>query len=676
MAKVFNLQTSFNSGVLDTRLSARVDTKQYYQGMSVGDNVLCLPQGGVRRRPGMEFIVDAGGFARVIPFVFNVDQAYLLVFKSGVLTVYQNDAFVTNVITPYLTEADIRALRVAQSADTMVIVNENFAPRRLIRVSASVWTLTTIPFAFVPQFDFDDASSPTPTSEIQDLTFPSALNGNKYKLTLGGVDTDDIAYENTDTATTEANLLRGLQAHPLLASADVAVAHQAGTTYRVTLSGSNADAWELFTGRSTTGSPQIVTSVRFQVGVPRKEDVWSATRGWPKSVTFHESRLWFGGSTSRPITLWGSWVNDFFNFDIANSRDDQALDVTIDADQYNEISSVFSGRHLQIFTSGDEYYIPESPITPSNIAILKQSGFGSADIQPQTIDGATIYIQRTGKALREFVFDFAEEAYISQTASLLAPEVLNSPVDLATSVGTDVEDANYIYVVNSDGTMAIFNTLRSQNVAGWSRWITDGEIQTICRLVDNIYCTVKRNINGSDEYYVEKLNDDAYTDSGVLYTSPGTATLTGLTHLEAEDVVVRADGAVMANRTVASGQINIERNAVDSAEAGLPYNVTVTTMPIEKDIGPGYNLNGEKRVVNAMMYFQNTLGTSIEYAGNTYTIPFRNFGVGILDQPVTPFTGKKEMYLLGYSKTATVTIKQTVPAPMTLLALNLEMEFS
>ncbi len=26
------------------------------------------------------------------------------------------------------------------------------------------------------------------------------------------------------------------------------------------------------------------------------EDVWSSTKGWPRSVTFHEGRLYFGGS--------------------------------------------------------------------------------------------------------------------------------------------------------------------------------------------------------------------------------------------------------------------------------------------------------------------------------------------------------------------------------------------
>ena len=446
-----------------------------------------------------------------------------------------------------------------------------------------------------------------------------------------------------------------------------------GRTYDITLSGSNAKDWDEITGRptSTDYAATISTSTTTD-GSPRTEDAWSATRGWPKTVTFHEGRLWFGGSKSLPITVWGSRVNEFFNFDIGKSRDDQAIDVTLDVDQYDEITAIFTNRHLQIFTASAEYYVPVSPITPATMAVRRQSGYGAKNIRPKVIDGATIYVQRTGRSLREFVYEFAEEAYISNTASLLAPELINSPVDMAVSVGTTNEDANYVYLVNGDGTVAVFNTLRSQSVAGWSRWVTDGEIHSICRVVDDIYFSVKRTINGTTGYYLEKANPDSYMDASVLYTSPGTATLTGLGHLDGATVRVRADDSVMNNQVPASGSITIERTAVDSAEVGIFFQPVIKTMPIEGDIGPGTNLDGEKRIVNCMLYLQDSLGLKV----NDYDIPFRSFGTSVLGTAIPPFTGKKEIYLFGWSKTAQVTITQDVPAPLTLLGLSLEMEIS
>lgn len=670
MAKGYTLQTAFNSGVLDTRLSARVDVKQYYNGMSEGTNVLCLPQGGVRRRPGMEFIADAGEECRVIPFVFNVDQAYLLVFRNNAIDVYRDDVFKATVVTTYTT-SELSSIRFAQSADTMILVQENHAPALFQRLGSDVsWGLTDISFDYIPQFDFNDASSPTPTDEIQTLTFAGVGAGSPYKVNLAGIDTEQVSFQdNTSGAQDLEDALLDLVNTP---NTGISVARTGAGVFTVTFTGAAADDWSQMSGRVTDGSGGTITAATTQDGAPRLEDAWSSARGWPRTVTFHEGRLFFGGSTQRPITFWGSQVNNFFDFDPGKTRDDQALDVTLDVDQYDEIRAVFSNRDLQIFTAGAEFYIPSSPITPENVAAKRQTGFGAAEVQPKVIDGATIYIQRTGRSLREFVFDFAEEAYLSQTASLLAPALLNNPVDLAISVGTDNEDANYVYVVNADGTMAVYNTLRSQNVAGWSKWETDGQILNITRLVDDIYFSVKRTINGSTEYFVEKANDDAYMDAAKLYTSPASATLTGLSHLDGEECRVRADDSVMQNNTPVAGSITISRVAVDSAEVGLFFRPTIKTMPIEKDLGAGYNLNSEKRIVNAMVYLQGTTEIKVQ----NVDVPFRQFGVGILDQAITPFTGKKEVYLLGWDKSAILELTQDNPAPMTVLALSLEMEFS
>jgi hypothetical protein len=674
VSKQYKVQSAFNSGVLDTRLLARIDTKQYFNGMSVGDNVLCLPQGGVKRRPGMNFIDDIGEQFRVIPFIFSNTQAYLMVFRNNAIDVYYNDVFQTTVVTTYTT-AELMQIQYTQSGDTMILVHEDHAPALLQRMgSPSSWAISNISFDYIPQYDFDDGSSPTPTSEVQEITFNSFTEGQDYKLTVGGIDTDNIAY-SSDTGTNEDRITTAINDLVNIVYGDVAVAHTTGTTYEITLSGANAKDWQQITGRSTSGDyTATISGTTTTDGSPREEDAWSATRGWPRTVIFHEARLWFGGSKSLPITVWGSRVNEFFNFDLGKSRDDQGIELTLDVDQYDSINCLFSNRHLQIFTASAEYYVPVSPITPENLAIKRQSGYGAKAIMPKVIDGATIYVQRTGRSLREFVFEFAEDAYISNTASLLAPVLINDPVDLAISVGTTNEDANYVYLVNGDGTVGVFNTLRSQNVAGWSRWVTDGEIMSICTLVDEVYFAVKRTINGVTKYYLEEVDPttDSYLDSSVLYTSPGTATLTGLGHLNGEECRVRADDSVLNNVTPASGSVTIERVAVDSAEVGLFFRPTVTTMPVEGDTGAGTNLDGEKRIVNCMVYLQESLGVKI----NDYTIPFRTFGTSVLGTAVEPYTGKKNIYLFGWSKTAQVTITQDVPAPLTLLGLSLEMEIS
>ena len=54
------------------------------------------------------------------------------------------------------------------------------------------------------------------------------------------------------------------------------------------------------------------------------EDAWSGSRGYPRTCSFHEGRLYFGGSKALPNTLFGSKVADFFNFKTAEALDDDA----------------------------------------------------------------------------------------------------------------------------------------------------------------------------------------------------------------------------------------------------------------------------------------------------------------------------------------------------------------
>lgn len=671
MAKTYSVQSSFNNGVLDPLMAGRIDIKQYYQGCEQGDNVDFLPQGGIRRRPGLEYVATADGVGRILPFVFNTDQYYILVFTDLQVKVYRNDALVDTVTTPYVT-ADLFDIDFAQSADTMILVHEDYAPRKLVRGATDAdFTLSTITFDHIPEYDFNDSSSPTPTSEIQTLTFSNFLEGDTYKLNLEGVDTETISWSSGGNPLDIQEALLDLVNTP-----DTGITVTGPSPFTVTFSGAAADAWRLMSGRVITtinnDSNNTIVAARTQTGVPRKEDVWSAGRGYPRTVTFHEGRLWFGGSKSRPNTVWGSRVNSFFNFDPGKARADQAISFTLNTDQINRIQWVASNRTLQIGTIGGEFVARQSstdPITPENVSIIPQTRLGSKKIKPVNIEGSTVFIQRTGKAMHEMVFDFGQDAYIAGTLSLLASSLIVNPVQIDSRRGTVDEDANRLYLVNTDGTVAVFNTLRDQNVSAWSRWVTSGDFTSVAVALEDVYFIVKRVINSATVYYLEKANVSAFTDSAKLYTSVGSATLTGLSHLEGETVRVKADGSVLGSETVASGQITADRVVTDG-EAGIGFTVTVKTMPVVQDMGAGFNLDDEKRVTRCTLDLFESLGV---YVNNVY-LPDKSFGLGILDSQPEPFSGRKTMPLLGWSKLNQVTITQPDPLPLTVRAINLEID--
>jgi hypothetical protein len=399
------------------------------------------------------------------------------------------------------------------------------------------------------------------------------------------------------------------------------------------------------------------------------EDVWSATRGWPKTVAFFEQRLWFGGSQSRPQTLWASQIADFYNFDVDTGEDDDAIDVTLDTNQINGIVALMPSRHLQVFTIGGEFYIASSPITPANIAVKNQTKFGSASVPPINIDGATLFLDYGQSSVREFVYSWEEEAYTSNSATLLASHLISTPVDMGARRGTSTEDANYVYVVNTDGTMAVFNTLRAQQVAGWTKWETSGTIEAITVEGSTVWFAVKRTINSATVYYLEKADSDTYTDANKSQTQSSSTTVSNLAHLNGQSCRVRADGAIMADATPSSGSITLARAGV-AVEVGLDYDVTIKTMPITSMFGDGSILTNYKRVIRVVADMYESLGVYV----NGTLLPDRQLGEGVLDTTPASFTGIKELYLTGWTRLAQVEITQTDPQPFTLLGLVVEVE--
>lgn len=140
MAK--RLLNSFNSGVLDALMLGRADIDQYANGLQVGTNVLLLPQGGARRRGGLKYIGTLTGPCRFARFRFNREQQYLLVLSNGLLEIYEDDALITQIVTPYITSY-LGAVTWTQAADTMVMFHEDVAPHRLLRGALAANPITT-----------------------------------------------------------------------------------------------------------------------------------------------------------------------------------------------------------------------------------------------------------------------------------------------------------------------------------------------------------------------------------------------------------------------------------------------------------------------------------------------------------------------------------------------------
>lgn len=569
MPRLRTQQVSFTGGEIDQLLAARVDVSKYYSAAAAMRNVVILPMGGFRDRPGLVSVLEVSDWAaggRLIPFAFNTEQTYLFAVTGGQFRVLRDDTLAATVTGQPWTAAQAKRLNRTQSADTLLLFHQDLAPYRIRRGGThSTWNVDVPTLANLPTFDF----------------------------------------------------------------------------------GSGPEA------------------------------VISASRGWPRCGSIHQGRLILGGLRSRPSTMLGSKVGQYFDFNKGTSLDDEGLNVTIDGDQVNAILQVVSGRHLQLFTSGGAFVaLTAPPLTPKNLALDRQTKRAIKEFVPTAeIDGVELYVEKTGRSLREFVFTDVEQAYNADLASLLAPHLIRDPVALAVAPGTSEAGADYVFLVNSDGTAACLNTLRNQEIAGYTLFETDGRFLDVAVLESGqVYFVVERTIAGTARYFIERLDRAARVDGAKIYAAGfPIATATGLAHLEGKTVRAIRDGFVEQPKVVASGQIALDAPAQASLQVGLHFDAYVDLLPVEGKLADGTMIGRRARTVAATLRVDKTAALSV--AG--FVQSFRRFatsgGVSPLDAPPPEFTGDLRVAgLTGWSGRAGLRIARPFPAPMTVLGVSLE----
>ena len=723
MPRFVDIQSNFSTGELDPLVRARIDLAQYNNALAKATNIVIQPQGGLRRRPGSKYITELSSAAadgvRLVPFEFNVNDSYMLCFTNNQMHVIKDGIQITNIngsgnpyLTTTITSAMLSSIVWTQSADTMIIVQEDLQPQLLVRgATDSSWTISAISFDSIPKYAFD-----LQVFEPKATLTPSAVSGN-ITVTVSAYtsDTGSLQAATTTSVTLKAaasatdDIFVGLCVH-MTSGAQSGKARKItdynGTTKVATV----FPAWE--TAPVATDNYKIVpfavesvnqyinavpqgrarileyvsdTQVRAITEYPFfdttarttgnwsiecfYEDVWSAAKGWPRTVTFHEGRLYFGGSKSRPSTIWGSKIGIFYDFVPTESLDDDAIEATLDTSSLNIVVDMISGRDLQVFTTGGEFYVPQTstdPITPLTLSFKAVSRNGTKPgSRVQSLESGTVYIQRLGKSVNEFLFSDTQLTYVTQRISLLSGHLLKSPTRMTLRRANSTDEGDLLMMANeTDGSLAVFSVMRSQQITAPSEFITDGSYIDVQVDVSDIYTVVKRTFDSTDRYFVELFGFDYFTDCA--FVGAAAASLAGLPH-EGESINVITDGVPQANETVTSGAITFDRASTTSYEVGLPFTVYAKTMPIELKIQTGTRMGFKKRVVEINAIVHNT--QHMELNGNP--LPFRIFDNPLLDEAVPVFTGIKRVNgVLGYSREQAVEISQTVPLKMTLLGLE------
>ena len=674
---------------------------------------------------------------RIEPFIFSDDEQYIIAFSNTQIDVFQispSDATISKIQTitsqswlvntssaPYLEEYTF-----AQQGDIMFICHQTVAPRKLVRTSLTSFAVET--FAFEESVDSENVFQPYYPFQTLGVTLASnATSGTGKTLTssadyfvsahvgiylkIGNAEAKITGFTNatTVTATIYGTLRQQLNndalktaegsgtiqvthaLHGLAVGASIVI-DRAGTVGGVAISNINGtrtitavvdeNVYEFTAGSSATatssadggGAPRVATG---SATTEWQEQSYSAVRGFPAAVTFHQNRLWFGGTLAQPDGIWGSKSGQYYNFDVGDASDNDALDLTANVGEIFTIRHLVSNRDLQVFTTGAELFVQaptDKPVTPANAQIRRQTPFGSSFVRPTVFDGATLFIQKTGTALREFLFTDSEASYTAVAVSMLAPHLIVDPVQQASIKGALNRSESYDFILNSDGTLAVFYSIRGDQKQGWSLWDTQGKWHSICSVHERLFVVSSRDDgSGTTKLFLEEFQVDMPMDFCNVFSASSSVFGSLGTHFANNAVVKATNGNdYLGQFTVASAQIDVSlsKASVSTGFIGYAFTPLITTLPVDAQVIGGPLTGEPRRISRVVLDLESTLAVSV----NNKDLVFRNVTDDMSEDRVA-ITGKEEFRILGYSRDPRVSISQSFPFNLEVKGMVVEVAF-
>lgn len=688
-------QLKFSSGEISPKLYGRIDLEVYYAACKKMENFLPLQYGAAKRRPGLRLVNECkfpDRKARLIPFIFSNEQAYVLEFGHQYMRVHYNGGTIVNadgtpyeIVSPY-TEDQLDRIQFVQSADYLFLVNPAVRPKRLARRGHANWAFEDMIFGSTYRFDisnisYTDSDRSRWEADNPDQEYPYKPNTSyTYGITFVNADGLETTISNPSSVSVYAPL----------------------TYYRyVTLSrpwptGDNYEYMKVYrqingiwayTGRAYPG-PNNYTFIDngtyapdISNNPPEYTRDFTSAGNYPYTVTFDDNRLVFGGTDNNPNTIWGSAIGNFADFSKRNTvTATSAYEYRLNSDKINIINWMRSASKLLIGTSGGEWRLSDVR-ADATFEKRRSTATGSKPIQSLGVNQNTLFIDRVGKTVQAFSFDYTYNDYKSTNLNIWSEHLTRRRK--ITAWDYSAIPYSIIWCVCDDGIVInnVYNP--DQNVVAWSRTITQGKFESVCAIPaeeqDDTYVIVSREINGQTVRFVEIFDEDFngdiveafFVDCGVsyYYASP-TKEIDDLDYLEGMEVSILADGGVQANRTVSGGKITLDYSA-KIVHVGLPFVSSLQTMEIEGGSeGGGPSISQKRRIRSVVARFEESSGGEIGVSENDEDIiPIRNSYVGF-GVPMPTFSGFEELTMPGgFDYQPTIFVTQRLPLPLTLSGL-------
>lgn len=477
----------------------------------------------------------------------------------------------------------------------------------------NTWTLTPVVFQNYPQYDFGAINYDSYTFSVSattvgasiTVTSSTAMFGPQY---VGGSYSDGIGVA----------LITAVPAGP----------------YPVT----TCTATVVVPFSTTAGQPGQLCVIT--------EPAWSNDRGWPLKCSSFQNRAIFANTDLLPNGLWLSVINDYNDFNDIETDDDNAISYYPSSDTVNVIRFLVPYRSFTVHTNTGIYSTPlsfETALTPRNFSLSLQESTPATAIQPQGVDNQIVVI--SGNDVHTMLWDGINNAYASNIVSVASEHLISAPHDEIPFVNLNSAGSRYIFIINDDGTLVIYQTLIAEGVSGFTYAETnDGLFRWGASSPDGrAWFVVERQIANelvppftySTKYFIEELSFNVFTDCSYVYSGAATSTISGLPRFNGQTVTMNGDGYGFTD-DVTNSEVEFIAHGqpveVTNASIGFAIDTEIQLMPnsIPSSTGAkGSKLTDSQHIRNVTFMFTNTVGGFID--GQPITLK-------TLDQvnPITP----------------------------------------
>lgn len=599
----------------------------------------------------------------------SADTLTLRVLSSNLTTVASGATTPTGgtlkwlgVATDYA-EPDLFELKFTQSNDVMILTHPGYEPKELSRITVG----GSVQFKIeTPTYTLEDGLSFTSENNR-----PAAVTYHEQRLNFGGTNANPQTTFMSNVGEYD-RWKPGVVLNTTYVLNGVTLANP--IVIEVTNYATVFDEGQVI-GFTSVGGTVELNDGRYVVG--------PQSGGSPDLFELHDedNNPIDGTSGYTAFTAGGEVGAVVFN---AQSDSDN-IEYTIAANQVNVIRHLVSFDDLVILTSGAEWIASggTAPISPTNVRVRRQSSYGVAHPTPIVTGSSLLYVQNGGTRVRDFAYEFESDSYVGNDLTILAYHLFD---------GDEIKDwahatlpHSIIWCVMASGDVRAMTFIKEQNIWGWTRQTTSGLFEAVCAIresssEDAVYLIVKRTINGATKRFIERLHtrvddevaDCFFVDCGLSYDGSPATTISGLDHLDGEEVVILADGNVIEGKTVSSGEVVLD-NAASVVHVGLAYTCDVETLPIDQ-IGDNHVGASRKMVKRANVRVEKSRGLFVgPDAARLFEVKQRkdeDYG-----DPTELYTGIWSINIHNaWNDEGTVLFRQSYPLPLTINTLVLDFD--